>query len=80
MKRETTDLNTKPIRVMHDWTYRGSTLTGVIRGHLFDISSIIDVVKDSEDTYIIEVEDAFIVLQPPAYGLSFDKLIEGATE
>lgn len=56
----------KNIFVLKSWHARaGNVLYGMVEDELVTID-VIEVVKDAEDTYIVETEDAFYALSPPA--------------
>lgn len=72
----------KPIAVLKMWTkndFYVRSLTGVVYGNpefhdgqVITTSSVIAVIKESDDTYIVETNNTFYVLVPPAPAGTFD--------
>lgn len=72
----------KPIVVLKNWTknnYYTQSLTGVAFGHpdfrdgqVITTSSVIAVIKEADDTYIVETYNTMYVLVPPAPAGMFD--------
>lgn len=63
----------KGIAVIKNWSYRKGILYGEVFGHprvqdgaQLNAGTVQDVVKEADDTYIVETEDMFYALVPPA--------------
>lgn len=63
----------KNIAILKHWSYRHGILQGAVVGHptytdgtLITAGPVEDVIKDAEDTYIVETATMFYALVPPA--------------